>query len=165
MTTKTLSAAAIAALALTGVAEAKKPEKPAKPAKAPKAQSVGFSATGVGVTGLTDAGTGAFSLDLTKANTHALAALKLTKADLAKAVVTQIPADANGFEVRLDESVVDGSDEGTDITVADVLATDRVKVIGKVTRTRNARTAKGKRTSTYSTIDIKKVVVSRGEAA
>jgi hypothetical protein len=49
---------------------------------------------------------------------------------------------------------------GTEVTLADVTATDTVKVIGKVVRTRTK--SKGSKPAfKYGAIDIRKVVVTR----
>ncbi len=186
---KTAVAAAVTALAVPAAAQADKPDNAGSQGKAkaeqkrsakaqkrsqPKSQRVGFTLAGTELAGLPlttgagDVAASAFTLDLTSANKHARAALgqgdaqDVTRAFLAGDSTTTIPGDANGFDLRL-EGVTDGGDEGTDVTLADVLATDRVKVLGKVVRTRT-KSRGSKPAFTYGAIDIRKVVVSRESA-
>lgn len=183
---KTAVATAIAALTIPAAADAAKPSEPGSKGRAkaeqqrsakaqkksqPKTQRVGFTLAGTELAGLPlttaagDVAASSFTLDLTSANKHARNALGQGEApDVTKAFIdgdntSTVPADANGFELKL-EGVTDGDDAGTDVTVADVLATDRVKVIGKVVRTRTK--SKGSKPSfTYGAIDIRKVIVTR----
>jgi hypothetical protein len=177
---KTTAAVAVAALALPAAAQADRPQDPgskgktrsaeakAGQQKGKKTKGVGFSVSGVALEGLAldQAGTGVagpFSLDLTSASGHALKALELAKGDVAKQEAVAIPAVA-GDAVKVSfEGVTDGADQDTSVGLADVVATDRVKVVGKVARTvTKGRTAKGAK-FTYGAIDIKKIVITRGE--
>lgn len=167
----TIATATMAALALPAGAAADKPERPGKPrhehaAKAAatvKAQRVAFVVTGTGLSGLTlsDAGSSAFALDIARANKHARAALQLTAAQIAAASATQMAAEANGLRLKFDDDITDGNGDGK-VDLADVRPTDRVKVIGKVERTRT-RDASRARRFTYGTIDVRKVVIKRDD--
>lgn len=160
MKTKLIAVAAVTALAAVPAAEAKKPT--AKKQPTPKTQKVGFTFAGlIGATGAPDAApvagtefftltTDPFSLDLESANQHARKALGITKAASEGTTLTQIDEGSTTDRFRL---TLVGYDEGE---APD--AGDRVKVIGKVTRTRNA---KGSATKfTYGEIDVRKVVVT-----
>ena len=166
--TKTAVAAAIAALAVPAAADAAKPADAGSKGKQQqtksKAKQVGFSLSGTGLTGQTgtSALTDPFSLDLVSANKHARNALKVDEAFIDGTGTTPIDVAAGDtYSLKL-SGVTDGADEGTDVSLADVLATDRVKVVGKVVRTRTK--AKGSKPAfTYGAVDIRKVVVTRGE--
>ncbi len=154
----TAAATAIAALAVPATAFAtddtkpEKSQKPAKTQKAQKAKAKGFTLSGTELAGLTVTDgkvAGPFTLDLTSANKHARTLLGVTKAQVAGDQTTTIPAVAgDALRLRLN-GVTDGADAGTDVSLADVLATDRVKVIGKVTRD--------------GALDIRKITVKRAE--
>ena len=170
MKTKTLALTAVAALALPAAAQAGKPNDPGKHGRdkaaqkqsATKTQKVGFTFAGlIGATGAPDAApvagtefftltTDPFSLDLESANLHARKALGITSAAFEGTTLTAIDEGSTTDRFRL---TLVGFDEGE---APD--AGDRVKVIGKVTRTRNA---KGSQTKwTYGDIDVRKVVVT-----
>jgi hypothetical protein len=158
-TTAIIATAGFAAFATPALAEKpaepgkqgreKAAQKQAEQKKAKKTKGVGFTLSGIGLTSLPIADgalTGALDLDVTSANKHARTLLKL---DAAKIAGTQtFPVGTSGDKVIVK---FDG------LTATDALqATDRVKVIGKVTRVR-----KGDET-TVRMLDIRKIVVSRG---
>ncbi len=147
--TKTLAAAAIAALAVPGAALAdgsakshgkSSQAKSHQKAKGPKGKA--FTIKGVDLANLAvDAEqklTGPLTLDPTSANKHARAFLKLSKADLRGEKTVSLGTAADAVKVTY---------EGLTATDA-IQATDVVKVIGKVSGT---------------TLDIRKIVVTRGE--
>jgi hypothetical protein len=156
----TAVATAIAALAVPSAAFAAddNDHKAKGHGKAKKAKSVGFALSGTELTGLnvTDGkAAGPFTLDLTSANKHARAFLGLTKTQIQGDDTTSIPvASDDTFRLRLN-GVTDGADAGTDVSLADVLPTDRVKVVGKVTRVKKGDT------TTTRTLDVKKITVTR----
>jgi hypothetical protein len=120
-------------------------------AKAKKAKGVGFTLSGTGLTGAFPVADGALSgvlnLDVTSANKHARTFLSLDKAEIAGTQTFPVGTSGDKVVVKFDG-----------LTATDTLvATDRVKVIGKVTRVR-----KGDSTTVRS-LDIRKIVVSRGE--
>jgi hypothetical protein len=177
---KTAVAAAVAALSVPAVADAAKPadagskgkseqQRSAKAQKkgAPKSQRVGFSLSGTGLVGQPGQTALSFplTLDLVSANKHARTALsteaqKVDKAFIDGTGTLSLPlASGDTFDLKL-EGITDGQDEGTDVTVADVVAGDTVKVIGKVVRTRTK--SKGSKPAfTYGAVDIRKVVITR----
>ena len=126
--------------------ETEQAEKQAKRTK--KAKGVGFALSGVGLTSLPVADgalTGPLTLDVTSANKHARTLLDITKTDIDG--TSTFPVGTSGDEVVV-------RFEG--LTATDALqATDRVKVIGKVTRVRKGDT------TTTRTLDIKKITVTR----
>ena len=132
-------------------AAAKQAEQKAKKAKkAKKVKGVGFTLSGIGLTSLPVADgalTGALTLDVTSANKHARTLLELSKTDIAGTSTFPVGTSGDAVVVKFD-----GLSEGDALQ-----ATDRIKVIGKVTRVR-----KGDET-TVRTLDIRKIVVSRGE--
>ncbi len=161
MKTKILALTAVAALAVPAAAQAK-PPKPPKPAKTPTATKVGFSYAGlIGATGAPDAtqvsgtqfwtlATDPFSLDLESANLHARRVLGITSAAFAGTTLTEIDEHTTTDQFRL-KLVGYDTGEAPD-------AGDRVKVVGKVERTRNA---KGSATKfSYGAVDVRKVVVT-----
>jgi hypothetical protein len=156
----TAVATAIAALAVPSAALATDDHehKGKSHQKAKKAKSVGFSLSGTELAGLNvtdNKASGPFTLDLTSANKHARTFLGLTKTQIQGDDTTSIPvASDDTFRLRLN-GITDGADAGTDVSLADVLATDRVKVVGKVTRVRKGDT------TTTRTLDIKKITVTR----
>ena len=170
MKNKTVALAAIAALALPAAAQAAKPTEPGKKGRdnaaqkksASKTQKVGFTFAGlIGATGAPDAApvagtefftltTDPFSLDLESANLHARKALGITRAAFEGTTLTEIDEGSTTDQFRL---TLVGFDTGEEPD-----AGDRVKVIGKVERTRNA---KGSATKfSYGAIDVRKVVVT-----
>ena len=179
---KTAVAAAVAALSVPAVADAAKPadagskgkakaeqQRSAKAQKksAPKSQRVGFSLSGTGLVGQPGQTALSFplTLDLVSANKHARTALSTQEQKIDKAFIDgtgtfSLPlASGDTFDLKL-EGIADGQDEGTDVTVADVVAGDSVKVIGKVVRTRTK--SKGSKPAfEYGAIDIRKVVITR----
>ena len=174
---KTAIATVAAVLAVPAAAQAEKPQNPGaqgkakaeqqrgakaqKQSKAKKAKGVGFTLSGTGLSGLTGTTlTGPLTLDIVSANKHARQALELDKAFIAGSGAFAVPvAEGDAFNVKLD-GITDGSDEGTDVSLADVVATDTVKVIGKVARTRTK--SKGSKPAfTFGAIDIRKVVITR----
>ena len=178
MKTKTLALAAVAALALPAAAQAGKPNDPGKHGRdkaaqkqsATKTQKVGFSLSGLLVQGetfpaFTAAGDqftdGAFELDLLSANKHARRSLSIEKSAITGTGVTLLDDFAANDSFRL---VVEGiTDAANDGISNDLAAGDRVHVIGKVTRTRDAKQRGAKPTWTYGAVDIRKVVVTRGD--
>ena len=148
MIKKTALAAALAALAVPAAAQG---EKPQKTEKAAKTKSSGFTVGGLYVSGfdLTKSGEQdltSFTLKVTSANKHARQYLELA----AK------PSKKSPQEETItvtDKAIVTfvGFEEGDTLD-----ATDRVKVIGKVTRSGKgkAKTAKG------GTLDIRKITVT-----
>lgn len=178
MKTKILALTAVAALALPAAAQAGKPTDPGKHGRdnaaqkqsASKTKKVGFSLSGLLVQGetfptFTAAGdrftVGAFELDLLSANKHARSALGIQKSAITGTGVTLLDGFAADDSFRL---VVEGiADAANDGISNDLAAGDRVHVIGKVTRTRNAREQGEKQTYTWGAIDIRKVVVTRGD--
>ena len=167
MKTKTVALAAIAALALPAAAQAAKPAEPGKQGRdkaaqkqaAQKPKGKGFTLTGLigaenapaaaPVTG-TDKWTlttETFSLDLISANKHARNVLVDEVFDgTALTSITHNTTDQFLLKaVGFDENEAPN-------------AGDRVKVVGKVTRTRNAKGSETK--FTYGTVDIRKVVVT-----
>ena len=178
---KTAVAAALTALAVPAAAQADRPDKPGEQGKAKAQQKRGDKQQrshgqrshkqrknrGVGVafagtkldSTVTDGKLTAFTLDLTRANRHARKVLGVDRAFVrGDALKTITVAAGDTFKVRFN-GVTDGSDEGTTVDFADVLPTDRVKVIGKAkrTRTRSGET----RTVQYGDLDIKKIVIKR----
>lgn len=158
---KTAALAAVAVLGATGAAEAAKPTTPSKgqeKQKAAKTQKVGFSLKGVTATlplGTEGAAlTGALSLDPTSANKAARSALGLGTPKALKASTETV--DVTDAVQGLTVTYVGFGDDKM------ITATDKVKVIGKVTRTRT-KSGKGKPSFTYGDVDIRKVVVTRGE--
>ena len=165
MKNKILALTAVAALAVPAAAQAAKPADKGK-SQAPKAQKVGFSVAGLLSAEGTDfptftAGTGdntgkssftdSFQTDLLSANKHARTVLEIQKSAITGTGVTTLD-DFSGT----DFFVLSYNGFGEDKTLA---AGDRVKVIGKVTRTRSG---KGKSaTYSYSNLDIRKVVITR----
>lgn len=171
---KTAVATALAVLAVPAAAQAAKPENPGAQGKAKaeqqrsakaqnksKAKGVGFTLSGTGLSGLTGTTlTGPLTLDLVSANKHARLALSVDKAFIAGSETFAVPvAEGDAFKLQLD-GITDGSDEGTDVSLADVVATDTVKVNGKVVRTRT-KSKGSKPVFTYGAIDIRKVVITR----
>lgn len=163
-TTAVAVAAAVAALSVPAAAFATDDERPANPgqdgrdraaqhrgdagaergqARAEEAKGKkgkkgrGFVVRGTELAGLTvtdDKVAGPFTLDLVMANKHARKLLEVEKSEIRGDDTTTIPAVADDtVRLRL-KGVTDGDDEGTDVSLADVLPTDRVKVIGKVAR-------------------------------
>ena len=142
MTNKLIATTALAALAFPGAALADKPaDKPAKPTKTQKAKGVGFSVGGVDLTGLTVTDgklAGALTLDPTSVNSHARKFLELSKADVKGDKTVSLGTAGDAVVVKY-----------VGLTATDaVKPTDRVKVKGKLTGT---------------TLDIRKVTVSRGD--
>ena len=128
---------------------AKQSEK--RSAKAKKAKGVGFTVSGIGLTGSLPLADGALSdvlqLDVTSANKHARTFLSLDKAEIAGTETSSVGTNGDKVVVRFNG-----------LTATDALvATDRVKVIGKVTRVRKGDSI------TVRTLDIRKIVVTRGE--
>jgi hypothetical protein len=125
-------------------------KKDAKSKKAKKAKGVGFTLSGTGLTSLPVADgalTGPLTLDVISANKHARTLLSLDQTAIAGTTTFPVGSSGDAVLVRF---------EG--LTATDALqATDTVKVIGKVTRVR-----KGDET-TVRTLDIRKLVVTRGE--
>lgn len=175
---KTAVAAALTALAVPAAAQADRPDKRGDGERANAGQKqdrrearkerrenrrsrVGFVVAGVKLENLTvtDGRISAFSLDLTAANKHARKLLGVDRAFIRGTESKQIPVVAGDeAKVRL-RGITDGGDEGTTVELADVLPTDRVHVIGKARKT---RTGEGEaRTTTYSDLDIKKIVIKR----
>lgn len=166
---KTAVATAIAALAVPAAAQAEKPQNPGaqgkakaeqqrsakaqKQSKAKKAKGVGFTLAGVDFGGLsvTDGKlTAPLSLDPTAANKHARSFLGLTKAQLGGEDVVTVGATDDAVKVVFNG--LSSSDA--------IVATDRVKVIGKVTRTRTK--SKGSKPAfTFGALDIRKIVITR----
>ena len=146
MKNKTVALAAVAALAAAPAAQAKKPEP--KPAKS---KGIAFTLKGTGLTALPVADgalTGALTLDPVSANKHARTVLTLTRADIEG-------TGTESFGVAGDKVLV----RYNGLTATDaLLATDVVKVQGKLTRT-----GKGK-AKTLGTLDIRKITITR-EAA
>ena len=170
MKTKILALTAVTALAVPAAAQAVKPADPGKNGRdkaaqkqsANKTKTVGFSFAGlIGATGAPDATqvagtefwtltTDPFSLDLESANLHARRALGITSAAFEGTTLTEIDEGSTTDRFRL---TLVGYDTGEEPD-----AGDRVKVIGKVERTRNA---KGSATKfSYGAIDVRKVVVT-----
>jgi hypothetical protein len=157
MKTKFIATTAIAALAVPGAALADgKPSDAGSKGKTTSQQSkskpkgVGFSLGGVDVTGftVTDGVVAPFSLDPTSANKHARAFFDpdLTKEFIAGEGTVQVPvADGDKALVRYN---------GLSSTDA-LQPTDRVKVIGKVTKVKKGDT------TTQRVLDIRKVVITR----
>ena len=183
MKTKILALSAVAALAVPAAAQAGKPSDPGKHGRdnaaqkqsaskksTPRTQKVGFSLSGLLVQGETfptftatgDRFTvGTFELDLLSANKHARSALGIQKSAITGTGVTTLDDFAANDSFRL---VVEGiTDTANDGFSNDLAAGDRVHVIGKVTRTRNAREQGEKQTYTWGAIDIRKIVVTRGD--
>ena len=125
-------------------------------------QSVGFSLSGTGLSGLSGSTLALpLTLDVTSANRHARRLLELTRADIQGSGTETFGASSDTFLLRF-AGITDGNNDGT-VDLADVLATDRVKVIGKVTRTRT-RDEDGDRTTSYGGLNIRKIVISRASA-
>lgn len=117
--------------------------------KTPASKGVGFTVAGVDLTGLsvTDGAlTGALSLDPTSANSHARSFLGLTRAELNGEDLVSFGTSGDKVLVRYVGLA------STDV----VQPTDRVKVIGKVTRVRKSATA------TVRRLDIRRITVTRG---
>jgi hypothetical protein len=116
-----------------------------------RGKRVGFTLSGIGLTSLPVANgelTGPLTLDVTSANKHARRFLDLTREEIAGTQTFAVGSANDDVRVRF-----------VGLTATDTLqATDRVKVIGKVTRVR-----KGDET-TVRTLDIRKIVVKRGTA-
>ncbi len=179
MKTKTLALTAVAALALPAASQAAKPAEPGKNGRdnaaakqqSTKTKKVGYTLAGVLVANedfpTFNGGPEAFSfaapfeLDLTSANKHARLAADpdIAKATIEGTGVTLLDDFATGDTFKL--NVVGITDAGNDGISNDLAAGDRIKVIGKVTRTRNAKQRGEKQTWTYGAIDIRKVVVTR----
>jgi hypothetical protein len=145
MKTKTiLATTAIAALAVPAAAGADKPANPGSQGKghakrAHKVKGVGFTLAGTKVTGLSVADgklSGPLTLDPTSANKHARTFLQLSKADVAGDKTVSLGTAGDAILVKLH-----GLKPGDALT-----ATDRVKVIGKLTG---------------STLDIRKLTITR----
>jgi hypothetical protein len=179
---KTLIAVAVAALAVPGAAQAAKPahagqgkQSAAKSQSAkgkqvrsqkqstPRKQRVGFAVSGTPAQWSELSGTtlGTFSLKLRSANLHARRALGITqkgsllKHDIVKAFT------AENVTVRF-AGVGDTNGDGT-VDLADVGENDRVKVTGKVERTRT-KSGKGKPSFTYGDPAIQRIVIIRPTA-
>ena len=168
---KTAVAAALTALAVPAAAQADRPDhagergkakaertqtKQTKSQKAKKSKGVGFTAAGIGLTELPYADgklTGPFSLDLTSANKHARTVLGADRSEIQGPSTFEIPVVAGAAaKLQLGEGVDANGNKTLD--GGELLATDRVKVIGKVTRQRKGSTA-------ARVLDVKKIVVSR----
>lgn len=162
MLKKTAVAAAVTALALPAAAIGDKPENPGSKGKgtsqAKKFKGVGFALSGLDYKGpaLTDSKepqtVGAFTVDVTSANKHARTFLGLTTKPSKETPAQDRPisdtADGKAI-VRL-----------VGFETGDVVdATDRVKVIGKVTRVR-----KGDSTTTRK-LDIRRITIKDVEPA
>ena len=168
MKTKILALTAVAALAVPAAAQAVKPAEPGKKGRDNAAQKqsatkkVGFSFAGlIGATGAPEAtqvtgtqfwtlATDPFSLDLESANLHARRALGITSAAFDGTTLTEIDEGSTTDQFRL-KLVGYDTGEAPD-------AGDRVKVIGKVERTRNPRGSETR--FSYGAIDVRKVVVT-----
>lgn len=128
---------------------AQKSEK--RSAKSKKSKGVGFTLSGIGLSSLPVADgalTDGLTLDVTSANKHARTFLKLSKADIAGTGTFSVGSAGDKVLVRFNG-----------LSSSDTLqATDRVKVIGKVTRVR-----KGDSTTVRS-LDIRKIVVTREDS-
>ncbi len=140
---KTAVAAALTALAVPAAAQAHRPDDAGerglataeqkraghdKTKDARGTQRVGFALSGVGVTGLSASEgklTGPFTLDPTSANKAARKLLEIDRTFIKGTETTSVPAVA-GDEVKL--RLVGLTD------ASQIQPTDRVKVIGKVTR-------------------------------
>ncbi len=113
-------------------------------------KGVGFTLSGTGLTSLPVADgalTGPLTLDVTSANKHARTLLGLSKDAMAGTGTSSVGTTGDKVVVRFDG-----------LSATDALqATDRVKVIGKVTRVRKGDT------TTVRTLDIRKIVVTRAE--
>jgi hypothetical protein len=181
MKSKTAVLTAVAALALPAAAHAAKPPEPGKKGRDNAAQKqsanatkkVGFSVSGLIVTGETwptfvagsndtfTFGTVPFELDLTSANKHARAALGFQKSAIEGTGVTELGGFATDDAFRV---VLGGiTDPEGDGFADDLAAGDRIHIVGKVTRTRNARERGERQTFTYGAVDIRKVVITRGD--
>lgn len=121
-------------------------------------QRVGFSLAGTGLTG-TDNGTLALplTLDITSANKHARKLLEIDRTFIEGTGTKTFGTSGDTFLVRF-EGITDTDNDGN--LFEHVVATDRVKVIGRVLRTRT-RDEDGDRTTTYSDLNVRKIVVSR----
>jgi hypothetical protein len=150
MTKTTIAAAAVAALALPVGAQAGKPERPAKAAGTTKAQQVGFTAAGTAAAAPAPGAT-SLTLDLTRANKHARGALGLTRTAVAAAAQTTITDAVPGFRLVFRDGVTAATYDAR---------TDRVRVVGRVARTRTKGAPRASR-FTYGAIDVRRVVVTR----
>lgn len=184
MKTKTLAVTAVtavAALAIPTAAVAAKPtsgpgqdgrDKAAAKQQTAKTKKVGFTVGGLIVANETFpafapvAGTDHFTLtsdpfelDLTSANKHARNKLGIDRTAITGTGVTEIDELATDDHFKL--TTVGITDAGTDGTFNDLAAGDRVKIIGKVERTRNAKQKGEKQTYTWGDVDVRKVVVKR----
>ena len=157
---KTAAIAAFAALAIPAAGQAEKPadagkqgaQQKAAHTQTAKTKNVAFVIRGTGLATLpvTDGKlTGPLTLDPTSANRHARKALDLTKTEIRG-------TDTTSFGVADDAVIV----RYVGLTSTDALQpTDKVKVIGKVARTRNPD-----HTVTYGALDIRKITIKRPEA-
>ena len=148
MKTKTLTAVSIAALAVPGAALAEgkgkghgKSQTKSSHAKGPKGKAFTIQGVDVSAIPVTDGKlTGALTLDPTSANKHARVALELTKAELKG-------EDTVSFG-KADDAVLI---KYVGLKSTDSLQpTDKVKVIGKVARSRD-----------LNTLNIRKITVIR----
>ena len=182
---KTAVAAALTVLAVPAAAQAHRPDDAGERGRATAEQKraghddqrsersakrhgrhgrrgVGFALAGTKVGGLavTDGRlTAPLTLDPTAANKHARKLLGIDRAFIQGTETTEVPVAAEGDEAKVRfVGVTDGNADGK-VDAADVLPTDRVRVLGKVKRTRT-RTGE-ERTTTYGPLDIRKVVVKR----
>ncbi len=118
--------------------------------QAKQQKGVGFTLSGVGLTSLPVADgalTGPLTLDVTSANRHARTLLGLSRDEIAGTGTFSVGTTGDGVVVRFDG-----------LSASDALrATDRIKLIGKVTRVRKGDT------TTVRTLDIRKIVVTRAE--
>ena len=184
---KTAVAAALTALAVPAAAQADRPDDAGErgrataeqkraghddqrsersKAKKPRGtQRVGFALKGIGATGLTATDgklAGPFSLDVTSANKAARKLLELDREAIQGTTPTELPVAADDEAKLRFVGLTDGNADGK-IDAADIQPTDRVKVLGKVTRTRT-RSGEGEErttTTTYGPLDIKKIIVKR----
>ncbi len=166
---KILALAAVAALGISGsaLAHGRAGQHGKAHTHTAKTQKVGFTLAGVlgsdtatfpQFTAVGDNFTAsAFSLDLTSANKHARNALGIQKSAIEGTGLTAFNFGTDQFKLTV-EGITNGGDTTT--WNDDLAAGDRVKVIGKVERTRESHTH-GKPTWDYGTVDVRKVIVTR----
>ena len=179
MKTRTAALTAIAALALPVAAQAAKPAEPGKQGRdnavakqqSAKTKKVGFTLAGVLKQGedfpaFTAVGenftfAGPFELDLTSANRHARNAADpdIAKSAIKGDAVTLLDDFESDDQFKL--NVVGITDAGNDGISNDLAAGDRVKVVGKVERTRNAKQKGQKQSYSFGEIDVRRVTVTR----
>ena len=155
MKTKLIATSAIAALAIPAAAMADKPADSGSHGKthsqqAKKPKGVGFSLGGVDVTqfSVTDGVVAPISLDPTTANKHARTFFEpdLTKSFIKGEDTVQVPV-ASGDKALVRYNGLSSTDA--------LQPTDRIKVIGKVTKVKKSDT------TTQRVLDIRKVVITR----